>query len=70
MPADGVVTLAVVAGCQDGGKETTADYIRDPSSAIVMSRVKSSHTVRLNFKVGKEVQSYYVPREKERHWMS
>ena len=37
MPADGVVTLADVAGCQDGGKETTADYIRDPSSAIVMS---------------------------------
>ena len=30
MPADGVVTLADVAGCQDGGKETTADYIRDP----------------------------------------
>lgn len=69
MPADGVITLADVAGCQDGGKETREDYIRAPSSAIVMSRVKSSHTVRLNFKVGKEMQSYYVPREKERHWM-
>lgn len=38
--------------------------------AIDMLRVKSSHTVRLNFKVGEEMQSYYVPREKERHWMS
>ena len=38
--------------------------------AIDMLRVKSSHTVRLNFKVGEEMQSYDVPREKERHWMS
>lgn len=67
MPADGVVTFADAAGCQDGGKETGAGYTWAPSSAIDMSGVKSSHTVRLNFKAGGEMQSYYVPREKERH---
>ena len=68
MPADGVITFADSDGCRDGGKETGADYTQALSSTIDMLRVKSSHTVRLNFKVG-EVQSYYVPREKERHWM-
>lgn len=41
MPADGVVTFADSDGCQDGGKETGADYTQALSNWHVKSQVKS-----------------------------